>query len=63
MIFDFYDLKYKVIKCYGNYHKITDSSIFSNTKKCRITQKVKVIYSVRKEEAIKNQMFIEEYMR
>ncbi len=63
MMFDFYELKYKVIKCCGNYHRITDSSIFSNTKKCRITQKSKVIYSVRNKDAVKNQVFIEEYMR
>lgn len=62
-LFDFYDLKYLSIKCYGKYTKIRDLDLFNNTKGCKITQRVKVIYSIRDKCKIKNPVFVKEYKK
>jgi len=66
MLFDFYDElsnEYKVIKCYGQYKGIKDLNIFYRTNNCKITNKVRVIYSVRDEKKISNPKLLEECLR
>jgi len=63
ILFDFFELEYKAVKCFGDYYNniyIKNQDIFKTTK---ITQKIKTIYCVKNSENIKYPTFSEEFKR